>query len=75
MPPIPVPRAAALPVPIRSGAMTARFFFCGKVPLVGRLFVLSLLLSGMLDPESGRPRCKVQGGQGGDMNMHRSHRE
>ena len=47
MPPIPVPRAAAMLVPIRSVATTARFclfVFGGKVPFVGRLFVLSLLL-------------------------------
>ena len=41
MPPIPVPRAAALPVPIRRGAMTARFFPVGKFPLgVDYLFYL-----------------------------------
>ena len=28
----------------------------------------------MLDPGSGRQRCKVQGGPGGGMNMHRSRR-
>ena len=43
MPPIPVPMAAAMPVPIRRGAMTT-CLFCGKVHLGGRLFVLSLLL-------------------------------
>ena len=74
MPPIPVPRAAVMPVPIRRGAMAARLFLWESFPW-GRLLILPLLLWGMLDPGSGRPRCNVQGSQGGDMNMHRSHRE
>ena len=64
MHPVPGPRAAAMPVPIRMGAMTAHLFLWESSPGVDYLF------SG-----SGRPRCKVQGGQGGDMNMHRSRRE
>ena len=42
MPPVPVPRAAAMLVPIRSAATTARFFFLvGKFPLwIDSLFYL-----------------------------------
>ena len=54
MPPIPVPRAAAMLVPIRRGALTAHLFLWESSPGVDYLF------SG-----SGRPRCKVQGGSKG----------
>ena len=41
MPPTPVPRAAAMPVPIRRGAMTASLFLWENFPLgVDYLFYL-----------------------------------
>ena len=41
MPPTPVSRTAAMPVPIRRGAMTNRYFSVGKFPLgVDYLFYL-----------------------------------
>ena len=62
--------------PFQSGVgLRELIFFCGKVPLGGRLLVLPLLLWGMLDLGSGRPRCKVRESPGGDMNMHRSRRK
>ena len=74
MPPIPVPRAAAMPVPIRTGAMTAHLFLWEISPWGSTICSTS---SSLRNVWPGVRKTKMQGlgGPMGDMNMHRSHRE
>ena len=58
MPPIPVPRAAAMPVPIRSGAMTACFFLWESSPW-GQTYLFTS--SSLRDVRPGVRKTKMQG--------------
>ena len=63
MPPIPVPRAAAMPVPIRKGAMTVRLFLWEIFPWGQTICSTSSLRN--VRPGVRKTKIKVQGGSRG----------